>query len=168
MYSDQGAWLTGLNWTINGFNVLVIALAVHARLCPGGSPFRRKTLLIGTAVLLVATAAIRLSLPVVSIRNISKWRPKIFLRDQSTVKVAATNALESPEPVTVESVRKTIAQELSMARPATRIREEDSPWNYSLRGQSNGVDLILHDAIGGIREIIPIQPRTTPQRQRVP
>lgn len=172
VYSDQGAWLTDLNWTINGFNVLVIALAVHTRLRPGGSPFRRKTLLIGTAVLLVATAAIRLSLPVVPTRNISKARLALTFRDQNTVKVAAqlaaVDAIETPEPVTVESVRKTIAQELSKARPAPRIREEDSPWNYSLRGQSNGVDLILHDAIGGIREIIPIQPGTTPQRQRVP
>ena len=108
----------------------------------------------------------------VSTRNISKWRLTLSLRDQSTVKVAAqlaaVDAIETPEPVTVESVRKTIAQEFSKARPAPRIREEDSPWNYSLRGQSNGVDLILHDAIGGIREIIPIQPGGSPQRQRVP
>lgn len=172
LYSSEGAWRTALNWTVNGFNLLVIGLALHARVRPGASPFRLKTLVSGAGVLLLATVMIRLVLPVVPVRlQRSAWMQYNQARhEQLELILAASEAIDTNAPVTVEKVRQTIARELPKMFATTRstrssttgyqpqIREEDSPWNYSLRGRSNGVDLILHDAIGGIWETVPLEP----------
>ena len=90
--------------------------------------------------------------------------------EQLELQMAAAEAIDTNAPITVEKVRQTIARELPKMFAITRsarssttgykpqIREEDSPWNYSLRGRSNGVDLILHDAIGGVWDTIPLEP----------
>ncbi|MFZ9856591.1 MAG: DUF2330 domain-containing protein [Limisphaerales bacterium] len=176
LYSSEGAWKTALNWTVNGFNLLVIGLAFHARVRPGASPFRLKTLVSGAGVLLLATVMIRLILPVVPVRlQRSAWMQYSQARhEQLELQMAAAEAIDTNAPITVEKVRQTIARELPKMFAITRsakssttgykpqIREEDSPWNYSLRGRSNGVDLILHDAIGGVWETIPLEPESNP------
>ena len=178
LYSSEGAWKTALNWTVNGFNLLVIGLAFHARVRPGASPFRLKTLLSGAGILLLATVIIRLVLPVVPVRLKTKtnmWVQNSQARhEQLELQMAAAEAIDTNAPITVEKVRQTIARELPKMFAITRsakssttgykpqIREEDSPWNYSLRGRSNGVDLILHDAIGGVWDTIPLEPESNP------
>jgi len=47
--------------------------------------------------------------------------------------------------------------------PARPVVEPVSPGLFTTL-----VELILHDAIGGIRDIVPIQPGTTPQGQPIP
>ncbi|MFM7102351.1 MAG: DUF2330 domain-containing protein, partial [Verrucomicrobiota bacterium] len=164
LYSGQGAWLTAANWTVNGLNLLLVALAVRARLRPESL---RSSLPIGAwgaVFFLLAAVAIRVALPVVPVRLENRWSRLSEARsEQLAVQLAALDALDTNALVTLEAVRRAIERGLASARrgagmpdPRSPIREEDSPWNYSLRGQTNGVDLLLHDGLGGVKEVTPL------------
>jgi hypothetical protein len=158
-YSARGAWSWATNWTVNTFAVLAVGIALIARL--SGSPVERNFRILGAAGLaaIIATVVIQAALPVVPVALQSRRAIYGDTRDVPyLVRFAIQDELDTNRPISLESVRVAIQRGLpfheadyskSVLRALTfHIREEDSPYDYSLRESTNGVDLLLFDEIG--------------------
>lgn len=155
-YSARGALVTALNWTGSTFCLFVLGVAVVSRV-QGREPgtYRRPTLLVA-GVALLTTAVIYGSLPVIPVTLENRFARYSDARSQFlAVRIALADELPTNAPVTLESVRAAIRRGLPAAlseaerqRLSYQIREEDSPYNYSLRAVPGGVEVLFHDAWG--------------------
>lgn len=155
-YSARGALVTALNWTGSTFCLFVLGVAVVSRV-QGREPgtYRRPTLLVAGVVLLT-TAVIYGSLPVIPVTLENRFARYSDARNQFlAVRIALADELPTNAPVTLESVRAAIRRGLPVAlseaerkRLGYEIREEDSPYNYSLHSVPDGVEVWFHGTWG--------------------
>jgi len=158
VYSRLGAFTVALNW---GAAMIVLGLLGVCVADRAGSrwPARLPKLLAGTAVSgLMLFGLIYLALPKTDVRLVKRpWADAMQnllqlyfeLQDSSTNQptiVEARAFLNSPTNGISGSIR---------VNPwsGSRIREEDSPGNYSLRATSDGLKYIAHDAEGAEHSI---------------
>ena len=162
-YSLRGAWTSVANWTVNGLCLALVVLAPCFR--PTAGPSRKVAGMAFWAVLVaVAVSAIWVAALPVSAVSVGRWygREMDAERQQWAIRHAIREHRDVTAPVTLDSVREAIRRGLPLKlremnrRPLQYlIREEDSPFNYSLRGRSNGVELLLYDSLGQA-EVIPL------------
>ena len=162
-YSLRGAWTSVANWTVNGLCLALVVLAPCFR--PTAGPSRKVAGMAFWAVLVaVAVSAIGVAALPVSAVSVGRWygREMDAERQQWAIRHAIREHRDVTAPVTLDSVREAIRRGLPLKlremnrRPLQYlIREEDSPFNYSLRGRSNGVELLLFDSLGQA-EVIPL------------
>lgn len=155
-YSLRGAWTSVANWTVNGLCLALVVLAPCFR--PTAGPSRKVAGMARWAVLAaVAVSGIWVAALPVSAVSVGRWysREVDAERQQWAIRHAIREHWDVTSPVTLDSVRDSIRQglplklrEMNRRPPQYLIREEDSPFNYSLRGRSNGVDLLLYDSLG--------------------
>ena len=162
-YSLQGAWMSVANWTVNGLCLFMVGLAAFTR---SRSPSPRTLAKAALTAVLSAVAVTGLGvamLPIVPVTLERRFATQNdALNQQYAVRFAILDEQATNAPVTLTSVREAIRRglpfhlgQIGRRRSNFRIREEDSPFNYSLRSRSNGVDLLLYDPIGRV-EVIPI------------
>lgn len=155
-YSRLGATLTVLNWTGSALCLFFVGLAAIAR-WRGVEPTRyAKAMVAAVAVTAAATGFGHAQLEVVPVtleRRFARWSD--FRNQQVAVRIALTDELGTNSPVTVEAVRGTLQRGLRFAvtnglsrPPKFLIREEDSPYNYTIRQGANGVEILFYDGLG--------------------
>lgn len=155
-YSQRGALLTVLNWTGSGLCLFLVGVAAVAR-WRGVEPTRYARSIGATvAVAVVATGIGYTSLEVVPVtleKRFARWGE--MRNQQLAVRVALMDELDTNAPITIEAVRVALQRGLPFALtnglsrpPKFTIREEDSPFNYSLRQGTNGVELLFYDEFG--------------------
>lgn len=155
-YSWLGALLTVINWTGSGLCLFLVGVAAVARR-RGVEPARyARSVGIAVAVAMVATGIGYASLEVVPVtleKRPTRWGE--FRNQQLAVRIALAKELDTNTPITIDAVRAVLQRGLPFALtnglsrpPKFTIREEDSPFNYSLRQGSNGVELLFHDEFG--------------------
>ncbi|MBL9172926.1 MAG: DUF2330 domain-containing protein [Verrucomicrobiales bacterium] len=162
-YSWSGAWVSVANWTVNGLCLVLVCLAPLFR-GPGG-PTRPvvQVACASIALALVVSGVWVATLPVTIVRLQGRYSTEIEReRQQWAIRHAIHEGRDVNAPITLNSVREAIRQRFPMHQswirfrsPPFPIHEEDSPFNYSLRGRSNGVDLLLYDSLGAA-EVIPL------------
>jgi len=162
LYSARGAWGTVANWMVNGFNLVLVGLLFRARV--RNQPLRTLGVPVAATalVMLLGTLTAVAILPIVPVRLESKRALSSDVRHQRwAVEMALEDGLDTNAPVTLEDARKAIQRELPAwletlqgRKTAMVIREEDSPYMYSLRATPQGVDLLLHNGWGGVSEAI--------------
>jgi len=155
-YSRRGALLTVINWTGSGLSLFLVGVATVAR-WRGVEPARYAKL-VGVAVAIagVVTGIGYSLLEVVPVIFEPRFlRQHEFKNQQLVVRTALADQLDTNAPVTLESVRAAIQRGLPFAltnvlkqTPKRLIREEDSPFNYSFRRGSNGVEVLFYDEFG--------------------
>lgn len=161
-YSVRGAWGTVANWTVNGFNLAVVGLLLRAWARNQSVRTLGIPLVVTGLVLLLGTVVAVAMLPVVPVRLESLRALSSDVRHQQrAVEMALEDGLDTNAPVTLEGARQAIQRKLPAwletlrdRKTAFVIREEDSPYMYSLRATPQGVDLLLHDGRGGVSEAI--------------
>lgn len=155
-YSTRGALMTALNWTGSAFCLFVLGVVIVSRV-RGVEPntYSRATMLAG-CVVIVITGIVYFILPVVPVKLEKRFARYSDAKNQFyAVRFALVDELPTNAPVTLESARAAIQRGLpfhltnGMSRPYSfAIREEDSPYNYSLRAVPGGVEVLFHDAWG--------------------
>ncbi len=164
-YSQRGAFFTVLNWSGSGLCLFFVGVAVVAR-WRGVEPTRyAKSVRGAAAVAVVATGIGYASLEVVTVtleKRFARWGE--MRKQQLAVRIALADELDTNAPITIEAVRAALQRGLPFALtnglsrpPKVAIREEDSPFNYSLRQGSNGVELLFYDDFGRA-EVEPVSP----------
>ncbi len=155
-YSQFGATLTVLNWTGSDLCLFFVGLAAVAR-WRGVEPTRyAKAMVAAVALAAVATGIGYAQLEVVPVtleRRFARWVD--FRNQKLAVRIALTDELGANAPITVDAVREALRRGLPFALtnglsrpPKHLIREEDSPYNYTLRQGSNGVEVLFYDDFG--------------------
>lgn len=155
-YSQLGATLTVLNWTGSALCLFFVGVAAVARWC-GVEPTRyAKAMVAAIAIAGAATGIGYMQLEVVPVtleRRFARWVD--FRNQQLAVRIALTDELGTNAPITVEAVRAALQRGLPFALtnglsqpPKLLIREEDSPYNYTLRQGANGVEVLFYDDFG--------------------
>ncbi len=155
-YSRLGATLTVLNWTGSALCLFFVGVAAVAR-WRGVEPTRHaKAMGAAVAVTAAATGFGYAQLEVVPVtleRRFARWSD---LRNQQVaVRIALMDELGTNAPITVEAVRAALQRGLPFALtnglsrpPKLLIREEDSPYNYTIRQGANGVEILFYDDMG--------------------
>lgn len=155
-YSRLGATLTALNWTGSALCLFFVGVAAVAR-WRGVEPTRyAKAMVAAVAVTVAATGFGYAQLEVVPVtleRRFARWVD--FRNQQLAVRIALMDELGTNAPITVEAVRAALQRGLPFALtngvsrpPKFLIREEDSPYNYTIRQGANGVEVLFYDAMG--------------------
>ncbi len=155
-YSRLGAILTVLNWTGSALCLFFVGLAAVAR-WRGVEPTRyAKAMVAAVAVIAAATGFGYAQLEVVPVtleRRFARWVD--FRNQQLAVRIALMDELGTNAPITVEAVRAALQRGLPFALtnglsrpPKLLIREEDSPYNYTIRQGANGVEILFYDDMG--------------------
>ncbi|HRI12140.1 MAG TPA: DUF2330 domain-containing protein [Verrucomicrobiota bacterium] len=158
-YSAHGAWVSSINWTVNAFCLFVVGVAVSSRVRGQEAGRYFQSILIAGMVAAITTGLFYSRLSVVPVTMEKPWVRRTDAKNQQLlIRMAIMDELDTNAPVTLEAVRVAIQRGLpfhlaqyskNVRRiPTFQIREEDSPYNYSLRGVSNGVELLLYDQIG--------------------
>jgi hypothetical protein len=154
-YSTRGALMTALNWSGSAFCVFVLGVAIVSRVRGVEPATCARATMFAAGVAAVITGIIYLSLPVVSVKLEKGYRRFDAMNQFRAVRLALVDELPTNAPVTVESVRAAIRRglpaqfsETARAKLGYEIREEDSPYNYSLRAVPGGVEVLFHDAWG--------------------
>lgn len=155
-YSRQGALLTVLNWTGSTLCLFFVGVAAVARWRGVEPTCYAKAMVAAVAVAAAATGIGYARLEVVPVtleRRFVRWHD--FRNQQMAVRVALVDELNTNAPITVEAVREALRRGLPFALtngfsrpPKLTIREEDSPFNYSLREGPNGVEVLFYDDFG--------------------
>lgn len=155
LYSTWGAAQTAANWTVPfaAFAVLLVSFRAHQ----GRMPSRRATkfglgAIIATGLMALVIYAVLPKVPV-RMQRMPRMMSHINLRELALI---CTISHPTNQPVTLDSVRKEIASYLEQKESRRtentllggRIREEDSPGNYSLRLTAEGVEILGHDTTG--------------------
>jgi hypothetical protein len=155
-YSQLGATLTVLNWTGSALCLFFVGLASVARWRGVEPTCYAKAM---AAAVILAAAATRIGyaqLEVVPVtlegRYVRRHESKF---QQRAVRNALADELNTNAPITVEAVRAALQRGLSFAQsngqsrsPRPLFREEDSPYNYTLRQGANGVEVLFYDDFG--------------------
>lgn len=155
-YSRLGATLSVLNWTGSALCLFFVGVAAVAR-WRGVEPTRyAKAMVAAVAVIAAATGFGYAQLEVVPVtleRRFARWVD--FRNQQLAVRIALMDELGTNAPITVEAVRAALQRGLPFALtngvsrpPKFLIREEDSPYNYTIRQGANGVEVLFYDAMG--------------------
>jgi hypothetical protein len=155
-YSRLGTTLTVLNWTGSALCLFFVGVAAVAR-WRGVEPTRyAKAIAAAVVIAAVATGIGYAQLEVVPVtleRRFARWVD--FRNQQLAVRIALTDELSTNAPITVEAVREALRRGLPFALtnglsrpPKLLIREEDSPYNYTLRQGANGVEVLFYDDFG--------------------
>jgi hypothetical protein len=157
-YSQLGATLTVLNWTGSALCLFFVGLASVARWRGVEPTCYAKAM---AAAVILAAAATRIGyaqLEVVPVtlegRYVRRHESKF---QQRAVRNALADELNTNAPITVEAVRAALQRGLSFAQsngqsrsPRPLFREEDSPYNYTLRQGANGVEVLFYDDFGRV------------------
>ncbi len=181
-YSLRGAWTSVVNWTVNGLCLFMVGLAAFTRGRTTNPRISRRA----TLAAVLATGAVT-GLGVAALPRVPVTLERAHGREfdaqnqQSALYPSILRELDTDAPVNLSSVREAFRRGLPFRlrnsgrqRTNFRIREEDSPFNYSFRSRSNGVDLLLYDSIGRAAVIpIPGEPRvrepvSPPRPERTP
>jgi len=155
-YSAQGALITGLNWTGSAACMFMVGVAAMARVRRREPDTYLRPAALAAIVATLATTVIYARLPVIPVKLEKRFAPRMDARNQfHAIRIALMDELPAGEPVTLESVRAAIQRglpalfsEAEKRRFSYQIREEDSPYNYSLRAVPGGVEVLFHDAWG--------------------
>lgn len=155
-YSARGAWITVLNRTVSALCLLILGVAGVARL-RGREPVVswRPSLAVALVAALI-TALMYTRLPVIPVRLEARFSRLSDAKNQFlAVQLALMDELPTNAPVTLESAREAIRRGLgAQISPSMRaklgyeIREEDSPYHYSLHQVPGGVEVRFYDAWG--------------------
>ena len=155
-YSRLGATLTVLNWTGSALCLFFVGVAAIAR-WRGVEPTRyAKAMVAAVAGTAAATAFGYSQLEVVPVTLDRRFaRLSDFKSQQVAVRIALMDELDTNAPISVEAVRAALRRGLPFALtnglsrpPKFLIREEDSPYNYTIRQGANGVEILFYDDMG--------------------
>ncbi len=157
-YSQLGATLTVFNWTGSALCLFFVGLASVAR-WRGVEPTCYAKAMAAAVILAAAATGIGYAqlevVPVTLERRFARWVD--FRNQQRAVRIALTDELSTNAPITVDAVREALRRGLPFALtnglsrpPKLLIREEDSPYNYTLRQGSNGVEVLFYDDFGRV------------------
>jgi hypothetical protein len=155
-YSRQGALLTVLNWTGSALCLFFVGVAAVAR-WRGVEPTRYAKGMVAVVAVAAVTTGIGYAqlevVPVTLERRLVRWHD--FRNQQLAVRLALMDELSTNAPITMDAVREALRRGLPFALtngfsrpPKLTIREEDSPFNYSLREGPNGVEVLFYDDFG--------------------
>ena len=155
-YSRPGATLTVLNWTGSALCVFLVGVAVVARWRRVEPSRYEKSVAISVATAVFATWIGYSQLEVVPVTFESRLaRIRQVKHRQVTLRTVLADELDTNAPITLERVRAALQRGLPFALtngltrpPKLLIREEDSPYNYTLRQGANGVEILFYDDFG--------------------
>lgn len=155
-YSRLGATLTVLNWIGSALCLFFVGVAAVARWRGVEPTCYAKPMVAAIAIAAAATGIGYAQLEVVPVTFESRLARILQVKNhQATLRIVLADELDTNAPITLEKVRAALQRGLPFALtnglsrpPKLPIREEDSPYNYTLRQGASGVEILFYDDFG--------------------